>query len=199
MDPTGLAASFATIIALIGQFRSERAGKDQSEFNNFLEWLITSQHNNIAAKIESNIELAKSIQAILEQDRLLMLNEIEKLNKALASYASSFNGFSDLVLALDIDAVISKQALSILKQIEKAKASRFLELGGYGGVQLIMLDGHEGVIEVDEQRFLEDDLGILVDLKFLRLNQNKKGERVFIYTRIASELVDSDKITSSSL
>ena len=194
MDFLSLASAFSNIIALIGQFRSERAGKDQSTFNSFLEWLITSQHEDLAALVESNIEISKSIQGILQQDRQLILTEIENINKALLSYASAFKAFSDLALALGSPAILSNQALSILRQIEKASASKFLELNYYGGPALTMLDGNSGVIDVDELRFLEDDISSLLDLKLLRLERNKNGERVFIYTRMASELVCSKNL-----
>ena len=42
MDPILFSTTFATIVGLIGQFRSDRGSSEQANFNEFSTWLSTS-------------------------------------------------------------------------------------------------------------------------------------------------------------
>lgn len=48
------------------------------------------------------------------------------------------------------------------------------------------------LLEITEQRFVEDDLNTLVEYGLLRHDYNPKGDNIYIFTRAASRLV-SDK------
>ena len=57
-----------------------------------------------------------------------------------------------------------------------------------GGTHYQVMDG-DGMIEIEEQRFVDDDLNQLVDLSLLRGDYNSQGGRVFYITRAAIKLL----------
>lgn len=60
-----------------------------------------------------------------------------------------------------------------------------------GGVDLVAMDGAAGTIVPEEQRFIEDDLEILVYLGLLRESKNGRGESLYHYTRAAEALLNA--------
>lgn len=196
MDPLSLASAFATIIGLIGQFRGEKAGKEQTDYNEFLQWLIESNHKEIQGLLQTNSQAAQGIEEILKEDRALFLEKIESINNALVSYSSHLSGFSSLASGLSKNSGLSDQAASILIQFEKQEASKVLQVPMYGGPMLMFMDGNQGDVDVQEPRFIEDDLKKLIELGLLRHDFNSKGENLYIITRAASELTKTI-ITSS--
>ncbi|PLY00818.1 MAG: hypothetical protein C0622_08225 [Desulfuromonas sp.] len=196
MDPLSIASAFATIVCLIGQFRGERAGEDQSDLNDFLQWLIESNHSELKELLESNAQASEGIKEILNEDREILLGKLESINNALASFVTSFGGFSSVAKGLSHNSTLSDQAVSILAQFEGQEASKALELHMYGGKNLMFLDGNQGSIEISEPRFIEDDLKTLIELGLLRHDYNKKGENIYIYTRSASELIKAIETSS---
>jgi DNA-binding transcriptional MerR regulator len=190
MDPLTGAFTFATIIGLIGQFRSEKGSTAQADFNEFLAWLIETQHEEIKELIESSSQTASGITALLNEQYEALTQKIERLDKTLSTYASGLPGFSEISSGLRPHSVLSDQAVNILKQFERAGASEALKINVYGGPIIMFLDA-SGNIEIDDLRFLKDDLETLIELELLRHDFNSKGEDLYIYTRAASELVKS--------
>jgi hypothetical protein len=191
MDPLTSATTFASLVGLIGQFRSERSSLSQNDFNEFLEWLVKVQHESLKGLLETNVKATIGIKAILNEDRDAVLSKLESINSALSSFASGIPGFSEVVEAINPSTLLSKQAISLLCQFEDSQGSKLLETHHLGGMSLHLLDGNEGQINVNEPRFIEDDLRTLVKLGLLALNYNSKGENLYKYTRAASDLVQS--------
>lgn len=184
--------SFATIVALIGQFKSERNASDQADFNAFTEWLISTNHEEIKNLLLLNTKATIGIKAILNQDREVLLDSLKRIDMALTAFASSVDGFNQLAEAINPDASISEQALSILKQFDRSNASRALTIQtGIGNIYQF-IDGDINPIEIDEQRFAEDDFQTLVDYGLLRQDFNGSGDPIYVYTRRAAMLI-SDK------
>jgi hypothetical protein len=184
-----VAESFAAIVALIGQFRSEKASQEQAGFGEFMEWLTKINHEEIKELLLLNTKATIGIKAILNQDRNIVLDQLQRIDGALASFSSKFEGFSDLATALKPSSSLSKQAISILVQFEKSKASKALEMKILGGCLYQFLDGEGGQIDIDEQRFVEDDFKTLVELGLLRHDYNSKGSNLYIFTRQGASLV----------
>jgi hypothetical protein len=111
------------------------------------------------------------------------------LDGALAAFATNIRGFAQVAEALNPDAVLSKQAVSILQQFEKGGSSKILESQTMGPPSYMFLDGNSGELEFNEEQFIEDDLLTLVDLGLLRSDYNSKGIKMFRYTRTASNLL----------
>ena len=186
-----IAESFAAIVALIGQFRSEKGSQEQASYNEFMEWLTKINHEEIKELLLLNTKATIGIKAILNQDRDTVLTQLERIDEALASFSSKFDGFSDLAIALRPSSSLSDQAISILVQFENAGASKALEMKIHGGCLYQFLDGPGGQIEVHEQRFIEDDFEILVALGLLRHSRNSKGSNLYSITRQGASLVSA--------
>jgi len=60
-----------------------------------------------------------------------------------------------------------------------------------GHLILQIIDGNGGQIKAEDQRFVEDDLKTLVEHKFLRHQLNSSGKNMYLFTRVASDFVDS--------
>jgi len=45
MDPLTISMTFATIVGLICNFKSERVSSSKDEYNDFIGWLETKNHN----------------------------------------------------------------------------------------------------------------------------------------------------------
>lgn len=186
-----IAESFAAIVALIGQYRSENSSHKQSDFNEFMEWLAKANHSEIKDLLLLNTKATIGIKAILNQDRELFSDQLERIDNALASFSSKFEGFSDLAIALRPASALSEQAISILKQFDKSGASKILEHKIHGGNLYFYIDGPGGQMEISEPRFIEDDLKCLLELGLLRHDYNSKGGNLYIYTRQAASLVSA--------
>ncbi len=190
MEPITVATSFASIVSLLGQYRSEHGAKKQADFNEFIQWLQESQHQDIKELLEINTKATISIKALLNEDREVLLSRIGELDNALAAYASNLEGFSGLASAINPEVVLSSQAISILRQFEVSGGSKMIQLKSLGPVQYLFLDGN-GQLEIEEPRFIEDDINILIELGLLRHDYNSNGESIYVYTRAASKLVGS--------
>lgn len=192
MDPLSGAATFATLVSLIGQYKGEKRSSDQSDFDDFLAWLVETQHSEIKSLIESNSRTTIGIKALLNVKFEQLAEKIDLLDKTLATYASGFQGFSEIGSVVWPNMGLSGQAISLLKQFEKSGASKILKVPMYGGPSLIFTDPRERVdIEIDDSRFLEDDLRTLLEIGLLRHDFNPKGQDLYLYTRAAAEFVRS--------
>ncbi|MDQ3458825.1 MAG: hypothetical protein M3498_05950 [Deinococcota bacterium] len=190
MDPLSVATAFATVVSLIGQFRAERGDSRQADFNEFMAWLVKTNHEEVKELLESNAQTTDGIKDLLGEQHEALMGKLEVLDNTLASYASGIPGFSNLTRGLKAEAVLSHQALSILKQLELSGASKLIEIRTFDGTLLIYLDT-SGEVEIDDPRFLEDDLRTLVEVGLLRHEYNSEGNNLYIFTRAASQLLRS--------
>jgi hypothetical protein len=189
IDLASASAAFATVIGLIGQFKSGKDGAKSQDFNEFMTFLIESGHAEIRSMIEANQTTTVGIKAVLGQHASQVNEALLKIDTAVAAFASTLDGFADISAGMKPDSVLSGQALSILKQFDSAKASTALERMHKGHSALFLLDGDGEYIEADDHQYLADDLMRLIELRLLRPDYNKSGERLFRYTRAASNLV----------
>lgn len=188
MEPITVAASFASIVSLVGQYRAERGSTDQANFNDFIQWLIETQHQDLKELLEVNTKATISIKALLNQDREILLDRINSLDNALSAYASNLEGFSELASAINPEAILSAQALNVLRQFESSGASKMIQLKTTGPIAYFFMDG-TGELEIEEPRFIEDDINVLVEIRLLRHEYNSSGSSIYVYTRAAHKLV----------
>lgn len=192
MELVSGATAFASIVGLLGQFQASRGSKGQADFNEFLQWLMDSNHEEIKSLIEGNARTLVGIKALLNQNHDVLSQKLDALDCALSSFGSLIPGFSDISGGLYPEGgQLSAQAKDILSQFQASGASKILELHTYDGVDLMYLDGNESEMNISEHRFLEDDLKRLVELGLLRQDLNGNGQNLYIFTRSASELVKS--------
>jgi len=186
-----LAESFATIVGLLNQYRSEKGSQSQLEYNDFMEWLAKANHTETKGLLELNTNATIYIKSLLNQDHKIFKEKLDKIDKAITAFASTIDGFDALAQSINPDAALSPQAISILQQFQESGATKVLELKMMGGTQYMFLET-SGSLDIEEPRFVEDDLQILLELGLLRHDYNGKGENLYIFTRAASNLVASE-------
>lgn len=190
MDLPLASTAFATIVSLIGQFRSERSGRDGSEYEQFQTWLIDRNHTEIKSLLDRDRQVVDGLRTLLAEHDEALRARLEVLDKALATFASGLPGFAGVVSGLRRESALSAQALSLLRQFEASGASKLVVVRTFDGIELLFADGQGGAAAT-EMRFLEDDLRSLADVGLLRPGRTSPGDETFVFTRAASDLVQS--------
>ncbi|QKQ26524.1 hypothetical protein [Candidatus Reidiella endopervernicosa] len=114
------------MVGLLGQYRSEKGAQSQLEYNDFMEWLSKANHTEVKGLLELNTSATIYIKALLNQDHEIFKQKLEKIDSALTAFASTVEGFSELAQAVNPDALLSEQAVSILEQIQNLAPLKLL-------------------------------------------------------------------------
>lgn len=191
MDPMMISSAFATLVGLIGQFRSERGAKEQANFNEFSTWMSQAQHAELVNLIGDSQQAIAGIESLIRENQQDFSDKQLAIDNALASYASIIPGFSEIVAAFEPERRLSTQQVDILRQFYESQASKILRPRLLSSVRLKCLDGDRRDIKIIDPRFFEDDLRTLVELQLLRQDSNEHGETMYIFTRSASELIEA--------
>lgn len=191
MEPLSTTTALASIIGLIGQFKSGRDSAKSQDFNEFMQWLAESNHAELKSLIEANHGTTISIKAILHQSQEALSESLSRIDNALAAITTALTGFGELSKSIRPNAALSEQAISILKQIDDAGASKVLLVQFLAGSTLMPLDGTGGQIEFQEPRFLEADMDALTNARLLIPGRNAKGQPLWTFTREAAAFVAS--------
>ncbi len=107
----------------------------------------------------------------------------------LATLLSRVDEFRGLALTMVPSSVLSAQALSILRQLVGSGSSCFFRVKHFRG-DLLQLD-RGGQIQLDELRFLDDDLRKLVSVGVVTLDNNRSGGEIYRITRDAVRLLEA--------
>ncbi len=190
MDPLVSATALATVISLLGQFRSERGALNKLKTNEFMSWLSENRHEEIKDLLELNTNSTISIKALLNINHEELVKKLDTLDKALAIYASGLEEFSGIANSIRPHSSLSEQSINILKQLDESGGKGIL-LARSGDITLHVIGGNAKQITVEEQRFLEDDLKTLTEYNLLRYDIGPNGDDIYLLTRHASELVSS--------
>lgn len=189
MDPITGATTFATIVGLLSNFKSERTGGELSEF---IEWLKQKNHENVASGIVANKALVSELSQILATNHNELCENLSALNDIIAGIASNISMFSALASSTNPESIISDQAVAIVRQLVESGAKEFLEIKVMSGdPDTYSLMGVPGEIKYNEPRFMEDDLNTLVGLGLLRLEFGSRGSKRFQVTRNAIKFVSA--------
>lgn len=186
MEPLTLASAFASIVGLLGVFKSETRADESQDFNQFIAWLQTHRHEQLANLILDNAQLVQSLRTLTEARHDEVLAKLESLDEVLSGVASHLAAFKPLADAVRANTHISHQAISILRQLNATSASRFLEVRTSSGLRYHLMDDKTGMLQIDDERFIEDDLLSLCEYGLLRLDYGSRGSRIFIITRVGA-------------
>lgn len=189
MDPLSAAMSFATIVGLLSNFKTERSG---TKLDDFIEWLKEKHHEDIARSITQNQSLSSQLQSVLALNHQELVQRLDSLDQVLSSVAAHVETFSSLATTIRPSSVLSEQAITVVKQFVASGAKEFWQtqyLGDTGPKFILM--GVSGNLDVAEPRFIEDDLNTLVELGILRLKYGSNGTKQFVITRQAVALAES--------
>lgn len=188
MDPLTGAGALATLVGLIGQYKSSRDAASGKDFEGFLRWLIQAGQDDLKHAIEASHATSVGIKALLNVHYSDFVERLARIESALAGFASSVEGFEALAAITKPNSLLSSQALDFLRFYESSGSGKLLELKIMRRTEFHSLDASGGWA-ADEPRFMEDDLCQLVNLGLLTVEHNKKGDRIFHFTRRASDLL----------
>src|SRR5690606_25149383 len=164
--------AFATILGLVGNFSAGRRNEAAASYEEFMEWLIKSNHAEVVDLISQNATTIIGVKALLSVTRQEMGDRLNQIDASLARIASGFEELRPLALAVYPQSELSEQALSVLSQLVDSGASKMLALSYLEGFGLQYIDGDGGALSCSEPRFIDDDPASLVDLGLLRLEHN---------------------------
>jgi hypothetical protein len=183
------ATTFATIVGLLSNFKSERNSSSDNEHQEFIEWLDNKRHKSLIDEINSNHLLSLGIKSLLNQNHEIVIKKLKDLDETLLVLSSSIGGFKEISTALAPNIELSEQAISILEQLNSSGGSSFLECKSSCDTEFLLMDT-QGSIKIKEARFIDDDLNTLLRLDLLLLDYGSKGSRIFKLTRLAVKLLD---------
>ncbi len=188
MDPLSLAGSFAAIVGLLSNFKAERSSAD---LTSFIAWLREQHQEGFANAIASNQALSSELSGLLTTKHEELVARLDHLNNQILAVAQSVEGFGSLANLLSSSIVLSPQAISLLKQMASSKAKYVMEHKRLSESAFLFIDGAVGELQVQEPRFIEDDLTSLLTAGLLRLEIASKGSRKFFVTRAGAQLANS--------
>ncbi len=193
MEPITTALTFATIISLMSDFKSSRKGGSQDEYNDFLEWLIENNHEQLLSEIKANQRVSIGIKTAINESVEIFQERFDQIDNMLSQLASGLGFFPELAEALKPDIRISKQASSIICQLVESGAERFgwIKIMTGDPDVLNLLGGNKQHIEYDEPKFLKDDLQTITELGLVRLDSGSNGTKFYYITRVAVEYANA--------
>ena len=162
MEPLTIASAFASIVSLLGIFKSERRAEESTTVDQYVDWLRRREHEQIANLIQNNAQLSHSLQALLSQQHDEVMAKLHSLAQVLSGVASHVAGFKAIADAMAVESRLSDQAISILRQLNEAQSSKFIEIKIRSETTYQAMDGQGKVLIIDAPRFIEDDLNVSV-------------------------------------
>ena len=189
IDPVATSSAFATIVGLLSDFVSQRRQSGSNDFQEFVRWLMEHQHGEVVQLLSQQARTVTSVKAMLTQDREELRGQLDALDRTLAAMACALDGLGSVAHAVHPDAALSRQAVSILRQFDKAGASKAIRMDTSEGPHIAFTGPNKGSMSIDEPRFLDDDMNALVQLELLGRQFKPNGHSVYVYTRRAADLV----------
>lgn len=188
MDPLTIATTFATIVSLIADYKSEGKDRKDDEYAYFIEWLNTNRHEKLLHLLSVNSELSSNIKQTLDANNETLLYQLQKLDFGISKIANKLDCFSGIAKSIKPKSIFSEQALLIVRQLVESGATCFIEATASREDNQYILVGckNQKNIEYNESQFIEDDLLSLVENGLLRLDYGQNGGRLFYVTRTAA-------------
>lgn len=188
VEPLTLATTYATVISLIGNFRTERQNNESVDYQDFLLWLVEHQHQDVKQAIEANHRTAISVKSILNQKADLILEKIKGIDAIIAGISMRVHELAPLAESLYSEKLLSDDALSIIAELDRSGSSYFFVVRSIGAQPYINFQ-QGGGLKTSDPRFLEDDLETLINLGFLTPRHGGR-ELVYHITRAAVDYLN---------
>lgn len=195
MDLLTASLTFAQIVGLLSNYSSENSGGKAANFEDFMTWLTEKNHGEVVTLLESNQQTAISIKALLNEGMDGLNIQLAAINETLFQISSGFAGFKDVAKALNPDAPLSEQAISIIEQFVSSGARRILVIKTYESESLVIVEGGHGEITFTDRQFVFDDLNTLEKLGFLT-RSDKNNAKGYEITRAAAAFVKNRKASN---
>jgi hypothetical protein len=191
MDPLSLAGSFATLVGLLANYKSEHSSQ---KLPDFMQWLKDNHQSHVAKNIQLNEALSKELSSVLTMKHNDLVFRITSLHHQLAIIASKIDGLSGLSRILGQKHSLSLQAASIISQLVNSGTTRILEwIDNTDTAHYMSMDDSIGHLNLAEPQFVIEDFDKLLACGLLRLERGPHGEREFIPTRAAHAFVGTSQ------
>lgn len=194
MDLFNAANAFATIISLIGQFKSSNDSSKSQDFNEFAAWLTEQNHTELRELIEENHKTTISIKALLklQDDKIIAI--LSQIESSVTTLALTIDELADLARSIHPEKELPDQALSILETLSVLRDGRIKVFRALSGPVLNFLEKPSKTIplRLRDEKFLEDDFRVLVELGFL-VSYGDSSTTVYTITRKGQDFLKSRK------
>jgi hypothetical protein len=175
--------TLATLVQLIALFIQERRAKKAASRQEFLTWLEHHKFDELKQLILETHHLSDEVDNLLRQDHKQILEKLEYMSVILTDILVHIKGFEGFTKSLPHRG-LSSQAIELLQVFVDGQ---FVALCN-GPMGLYFLPGIKGFPELD-QRFLDDDLGTLVEHGFLRVQPDTDGGLMYKLTRPGRDFI----------
>lgn len=171
MDPLtigGIGMTLSTLTGLVALWKGEQRERDKATLDQFIEWLRRHNHEQVVNLIQDNAELTRTLRGLVEGQHERVMAGLASLESLMIDVAGRLDQFSPIVQALGAESKLSPQAVSILKQMNDAGAISVFQMRYQDKLSLYFTDKSiTEPLKLPEQRFVDDDLDLLVDLHLL--------------------------------
>jgi len=144
-----------------------------------MEWLEYHRHDDIKNAIAGTQAVQDEVSKLLRDDHAHILTKLDSIDGVLTQIISKISGFEALAQQLGNNSQsemnLSEQALSILYIFTQTPANRFTYVESN---LVIIFDPTGGTMQVQEPKFMLDDITILQLYGFIRLAE-RRGENIF--------------------
>lgn len=185
MDPLSLSSTFMGLISLCYAYQ---ANNDSTNLEGFLQWLYATQQADTARLIEQNESIQTQLNALMAGNHNEVMGKLEKLNNLILSIASRIEGLNGLANSFQLHPELSNQAIRIIKQLVDS-GGEYIWITRYtDSIDYAIDTGEE--LDIDEPRFFEDDLNVMLSLGLITTDFIDKVDRKYRITRQAVRLVE---------
>lgn len=174
IDPITLSTSFATIVGLLTAYKGERDKHKEQNCEDFKSWLSEKQHQAVIDALKQNNNLQQGIEQLLSQNHEQVMEKLENLEKQISFIATQNPDFSTIAKAIDNEAGLSKQAISMISQLVQSGADYCFEHKLFTGKpnEFLFLS-KPGKIQISEPRFVNEDWEQLENFNLVRIERKK--------------------------
>lgn len=188
MEPaTAVVSLIGLLIPFIQQRQNSREADRSQTLEGFKEWLRRKEHSAVLSAIESNTQLSQEIDRLLRADLATISTQLEELNQNVVQIMLHTQGWHDLATTFPVRDQLSEQSLNIIVEMEKLEATFAVEIPDASGRSRDLYTDN-GLIEIKEARFLDDDLVQLVSLGLLGQDYTNQGDLKYTVTRLGSAI-----------
>lgn len=190
-------STFISIVALICNWKQERATQATDRYQDFMAWLVQHNFNDLNERIYQSEELQRDLTALLQQDLTVLNDKLDIIAGNISAVADKIDFLSQTSRTLGVDTdALSEQAITILKAFDES-----------GSINMIyQAFTHELIFpcckksaRVSETRFLENDSAALQKFRYIQLEgHTPKGAEKYAMTRLGCQFVKTIKETKQN-
>lgn len=199
MDPVSAAATLATIIQLIGLYKSEKVEGETQNLEDFKSYLERHHQQQILDAIAQNHNLADEMNKVLRSEHKSILQAINTGNELMADFIAQTEVLKPLAQALGSAPSLSPQAVDLLKKFEESgKVELFIHTQANYLVQFwngigVGVDPNQ-VYKILDPRFFLDDVVQLEKFGLITLKSKEKNKLKYTLSRLGIQFLQNTNL-----